>query len=265
LVSYYTFDNTLEDVASDHLHNVGTVEDDLSPRDGDAVYAAGRVGNAVSIGNGVGDAVDLVGALSADVQLPATYTIEAWINPSELTGSWQRLILNWGGTAPERAYHFAIRNNSGFNNGVSLFHAQSNGAEPNANGGTVVANQWQHVAAVADGTNLTVYLDGEAVAATPYDGTINTTATEGLGVGDSNSARSTTTYNGLLDDLAMWSVPLTPEQIRYQYQQGLQGGGALVPEPASGLLAGLAAVALGFVGARRRRANRTTSAPAGRR
>jgi hypothetical protein len=236
LVTYFTFDDTIEDVASDFGQNVGIVEDDLTPRDGSVNYEAGQIGNALRIGVDAGDLTDLRAAVSADVNLPATYTIEGWVKPSELTEGWQRLVLNWGGD--EQSYHFAIRNNSGFNNGVSLFHEEASGAQPNANGGTVVVDEWQHIAGVADGLNLNVYLNGELVSQVGYDGTINVAATEGLGIADSDTALSAIKYNGLLDDVAIWSVPLSPEQIRYQYQQGLEGNGATVPEPTTwGLLA----------------------------
>ncbi|RIK78384.1 MAG: hypothetical protein DCC68_15315 [Planctomycetota bacterium] len=252
LVSYWTFDGTTDDEASNFPANVGVATDNLTPRGGSANYEPGQIGGALRIGVGPGDTTDLSAVVSGDVNLPATYTIEAWVNPSDLSGPWQRLVLNWGGTADAHAYHFAIRNESGFSNAVSLFHGQTNGAEPNANGGTVVANQWQHIAGVADGSALRVYLNGEPVAAVPYDGTIKTALAEGLGVGDSDTALSTIKFNGLLDDLAIWSVPLTPDQIRYQYQSGLNGFGAPVPEPTTLVLAAMAIVGCGAAGRVRR-------------
>jgi hypothetical protein len=73
-----------------------------------------------------------------------------------------------------------------------------------------------------------------------------------LGVADSNTSLSTIKFNGYLDDLAIWNVPLTPEQIRYQYQQGQLGFGATVPEPSSWLLVTIAAACFALVRRRRR-------------
>ncbi len=248
LVTYFTFDNTIEDVASDFAQNVGIVEDDLTPRDGSVNYEPGRVGDALRIGVDAGDLTDLRAAVSADVNLPATYTIEGWVKPSDLEGPWQRLVLNWG---PEQSYHFAIRDIGG-DDTVSLFHNQADLAQPNATGGNVVVDEWQHIAGVADGSNLNVYLNGELVNQVAYDGTINVAASEGLGIADSDTSLSTIKYNGLLDDVAIWSVPLSPQQIRFQYQQGLEGNGATVPEPSTW---GLLVLAVSFLSgvARRRR------------
>ena len=225
LVAYYHFDDSINDVAGDFGHNTGSVADHLEPRDGDANFADGRIGRALSIGVDPDDATDFRAELSDDLTLAEVYTIEAWVYPTELDDSWQRLVLNWG--AEEQSYHFAIRNNSGFNNGVSLFHEQEDGAQPNANGGTVELEEWQHIAGVADGDKLSVYLNGELVGQASYDGTINQSIDEGLGIADSDTALSGIKYNGLLDDLAIWTVPLTNQQIRFQYQQGLLGNNAL--------------------------------------
>ncbi|MEX2188923.1 MAG: CotH kinase family protein [Pirellulales bacterium] len=231
LMSYWNFDGTTQDRAGDFANNSGVVADNLSPRGGSARFAAGKVGQALAVGVQGGDATDYTAPLSADVQLPATYAIEAWVMPTELADSWQRLVLNWGGL-PEHSYHFAIRNNSGYANSVSLFHGQSNAAEPNANGGTVVLNHWQHIAGVADGNFLRVFLNGVQVDAVPYDGTIHTAASEGLGIADSNTLVSTIRFNGLLDEVAVWSVPLTASQVMSHFQSGALGYG-LTPVGAS--------------------------------
>jgi hypothetical protein len=224
LVSYWDFEGTLVDNGVLFTSSAGTANDDLTARQGAARHVPGVVGDALALGELAGDPLWLDGVSTPDVDLPATYTIEAWIFPTELSDSWQRLVLRWGGVG-RNSYHFSIRNNTGFVNAVSLFHAQSSGVEVNADGGTVLPNQWQHVAGVADGTMVRVYLNGIEVAATPYDGTIVRGTGEGLGIGDSATALSTIRFNGLLDELAMWNVALTPAEILSHYQAGVSGYG----------------------------------------
>jgi hypothetical protein len=224
LISYWSFDGSTQDRAGDFANNSGTAADNLTARGGSARYVAGRVGQAIAVGVQAGDATDFAAPLSNDVKLPATYAIEAWVNPTELSTAWQRLVLNWG-PSTNHSYHFAIRNESGYSNAVSLFHGQTSGLEANANGGTVVLNQWQHLAGVADGQFLRVYLNGVQVDAVPYDGTIKTQAAEGLGIGDSNTALSNIKFNGLLDEVALWDTPLSAQQVLSHYQAGTLGYG----------------------------------------
>ena len=94
-----------------------------------------------------------------------------------------------------------------------------------ADGGNVVTERWQHIAGVADGENLVSYLNGVEVARTPYDGTINRDSGEALGLGDSATALSGIRYNGLVDELAIWNIPLTSEEIRSHFLAGPAGYG----------------------------------------
>ncbi|MBN1418167.1 MAG: LamG domain-containing protein [Planctomycetes bacterium] len=231
LVAYWSFDETTGDLAEEQPNGTGAVADDLTAQGGDARYTAGVVGQAIAIGVEGGDAPWLDAPDSEDIEVGPIYTIEAWIWPTELADSWQRIALHWGGTLDLHSFHFSIRNN-GVNaqgqpcvNAVSLFHGQANDVEPNANGGTILLSRWQHIAGVADGEFLRVYLDGEEVDAVPYDGTVHEATGEGLGIGDSATALSTIRYNGLLDELALWNVPLTEDEIRSHAEAGPDGYG----------------------------------------
>jgi hypothetical protein len=222
LVSYWDFEGNANDSSGSYDNNAGTVADNFSPRGGVERYGAGVVGQALALGVQGGDPTDLLAAFSDDVSLPSQYTIETWVKPTDLTGSWQRLVLNWGA---DLSYHFAIRNNSGLTNAVSLFHGEADGGQPNANGGTVVEDQWQHIAGVADGQFLRVYLNGTEVATAAYDGSIHPSDTEGLGLGDGAGANSTIKYNGWIDELAIWDVPLTADQIESHFLSAAEGYG----------------------------------------
>ena len=223
LVSYWNFEGTTADIADLVDSGTGDAADNLTAQAGTARYVEGVVGQALAIGAEGGDALFLDAPVSPDVELPHLYTIECWVYPTELAESWQRLVLRWG--AGGLSYHFAIRNEAGFSNAVSLFHSQEDGALPNANGGTVVLNEWQHIAGVADGTDLIVYLNGAEVARTPYDGTITAPHDEGLGIADAFGGPSAIRFNGYLDELAIWALPLTEEEILSHFEAGPDGYG----------------------------------------
>jgi len=208
LVSYWNFDDSTADQAWLYSANSGVAEDNFKSIGGPARYAPGKVGRALVV-----DVSHLAARFSADVTLPAGYTIEAWIRPTKITASWQRFLLHWGG---EKGYHFALQGET-----VSLYHKQTDGLEPHPEGGKVVAGRWQHIAATADAEAklLTVYLDGQPTASEPYDGTIAETHREGLGLGDSaGGPGGGNHFTGLVDELAVWNVVLSPEQIASHFQ-----------------------------------------------
>lgn len=205
LVSFWDFEGDILDRASQSYNYSGSSNDDLTPQGGTTRFVQGMRGQAVAIGQQGGDPLYFTAPVSSDVRLPAVYSIEAWIKPSQLN-EWNRLVLNW---ANPMAYHFAIHNQL-----VSLYH---NGLSQMTfvEGGNVVTDEWQHIAGVADGTDLNVYLNGQHMNSTSYDGTINTAVNEGLGIGSSTGGGLE--YKGLLDELAIWEVPLTAGQVQAHF------------------------------------------------
>lgn len=241
LVSYYQFEGNGQDTARDYSQSSGTSVDNLTPV-GSIGYAAGVMGQAADLSGGY-----FTAPISPDVQLPTTFSIEAWINPHAL-GEWRRLVLNWGA---QQSYHFALHNGQ-----VSLFIRETDGnVFEVAAGGSVVTNQWQHIAGVLDSATLTgsVYLNGALVGTGSFDGTLFTATTEGLGIGDSVGGPSSGyRFDGLVDALALWNVALTPEQIASHYLAGAAGYGVSLPEPASLAIFALGGIALAAFGRRRR-------------
>jgi len=196
----------------------GKSKDTLAARRGKLRFVTakelpGTSGKAIAVGVRRGDAQSLTLAGSDDVKLGASYTIEAWIHPTEISSQWNRLVLNWG---RGRSYHFAIHGGR-----VSLYHAQANGAERAAEGGRVAKNRWNHIVAVARRNDKTparsrieVYLNGKLVGSTHYDGTIKTLKGEGLGVGDSaGTPGKGVQYRGYIDSLSMWNRALPAAEI----------------------------------------------------
>ena len=222
-VAFWKFDGFLRDRA-------GAVEDHLTARDGqaaqrDARYVTasdlpGTSSSAVAIGVEPGDAQYLTAPLSQDAELGPSYTIEAWIFPTEV-GGWNRLVLNWGQT-PQYAYHLAIHNGL-----ASLYHGQSDGSYLFAEGGTVRAGRWYHLAAVAKrndvdpaASKLIVYVNGARVATATFDGTIGGRGGKQIGVGDSAAIPAGgSRFRGYVDELAIWNCPLSGEEISAHYAQ----------------------------------------------
>ncbi len=221
-VSYWDFDGSLKDAAGD-------VKDDLTARNQQrgeskarfvtATDIPGVSGRAVALGvespvAQYPDAQYLTAAISDDVRLGPSYTIEAWIHPTQV-GGWNRLVLQWGG-GPTYAYHFALRNGV-----VSLCHGQSDGKYIFCDGGAVTTGQLQHIAGVARRneeypaqSKLTVYLGGRQTASATFDGTIGKLS-DALGIGDSGSGGGDgVRFRGYVDEISIWNRALSAEEIK---------------------------------------------------
>ena len=211
-VACWNFNGTAKDRGGD-------VKDDLDPQGGEARFVdadeiPGTLGGAVALGVLSGDAKYLTTRCLPGVQLGPSYTIEAWIHPTQV-GRWNRLVLQWG-TGPIYAYHFAL------NNGVvSLCHGQSDGRYIRCDGGAVTTNQLQHIVGVAQrneenpaDSTLAVYLNGRQTASATFNGTIGK-LNDALGIGDSASIPNDgCRFRGYVDEISIWNRALSADEIK---------------------------------------------------
>lgn len=184
LVGCYQFEHNLIDGSM--YHNSGTTT---------AVsYATGKVGEGLFVGTTTG--IDIADSPSFDV---ADLTIEAWIAPSLLPTDGNRAgILDCEGQ-------------------YGLF-LHPNGDLSCTAGGSVTAqaniqpNHWTHVACTHANGTISIYADGTLVnsgggAALP------TANTSGITLGGNNPPGGGSPLNGVLDQVRLFGVGLTPTQI----------------------------------------------------
>jgi hypothetical protein len=102
----------------------------------------------------------------------------------------------------------------------------------------LLTNTWYHVAQVYDGSNLIVYLDGEEIGRlTGLYGTVRQVFDPVIGRAWLNKDGSWTPgrpwcLDGLMDEVAIWDIALTPETVREHYLNGLEGKGYCDGTPA---------------------------------
>jgi hypothetical protein len=171
IVAQYHFDGNLLDSAVG-----GSVADNLTPNTGSAVYTSGVLGSALQTGSSTGSAAFVYAADSADLDLAGQFTIEAFICPQSVSSQWSRIILKWNNTT---SYHLALNYAN-----AGLHITQSNGTSINNYPAAVTAGKWHHIAAVGNGSTVTIYLNGVAKGSFAYNGTLNNTA-ESLTIGGS--------------------------------------------------------------------------------
>jgi chitodextrinase len=167
----------------------------------------GKFGGALSF-NGTNAWVSI--ADSASLRLGSAMTLEAWVNPSALDGSWRTVLLK------ERAggLCYALYGHTGAL-GPSA-HVDVGGSEPRARSSTAIASgTWTHLAATYDGSAINLYANGSLLLSAPASGSI-TSSTGALRIG--GNAVWNEWFAGLIDEVRVYNRALSAAEIQSDMQ-----------------------------------------------
>jgi hypothetical protein len=181
---------------------------------GGVTFAPGEVGQAFSL-NGSGEYISVPASTSLNVGLSGGFTIEGWINPQstasqEPIAEWQDGVEFWISTGGGSGSLYA-----------QIIDTSGGGHNFWSSAGAVVANQFQHVAVTYDKSSGVgrLYVNG-LVVATANLGTFTPQTSPSLALG----ARVGQIYwAGLLDEISLYNVALTSNQIAGIYSAGSSG------------------------------------------
>jgi Ca2+-binding RTX toxin-like protein len=200
----------------------GTGDDTLSSGGGNDLLDGGA-GNDVleafgtDITNGdqlkLGDAFATAGSGGIDVPnvsvaSASAFTLEALVyfdDPSDFPDAFST-IMEFGENGPAL----------GVSSGGTLELRDATGERF---GGTVAVQTWTHVAAVFDGADTTLYLDGVEVLSQAF---APTKTGVGLSIGE-GTASGNGNWTGLIDDVRVWTTARTADQILDNIDNHLQG------------------------------------------
>jgi hypothetical protein len=179
------------------LGNHGTIS-------GATRVAAGKFGRALKF-DGVNDFVSVADKASLD--LTKGMTIEAWVNPTRLTGH-RTVAFKEHRAAGHQAYSLYASEGSSKPSaevGIgSTYSAQTSSQ-------TIPANAWTHVATTFDGTTLRVYRNGVQVGSKALAGSLTATS-DPLKFG--GNAVWSEFFEGTLDEIRVWKVARTAAQVQ---------------------------------------------------
>ena len=164
---------------------------------GNPTWTDGKRGKALNF-DGTGDVITATDGLSGN----GAFTASAWVNPADITTSWKS-IFGTGCSGFDVAVNAATIN-FGRNCGGGVFYT----------GPTVSANEWAHIVAVFDGTNIDVYKNG--VKTTGGAVTYTHGATTYIG-GSINT--SSELFLGKIDDVRIWNRALSVTEVLNLYKQ----------------------------------------------
>lgn len=246
LLSYWDFEGNYNDTAGSIAGNANTVDDNGTAGANVTNSAGGPLGNYGTFDRSGAAGSDNVVTIpkSADtIAAGESLTVSAWFRVDAFDGgNWQALI------AHGESDDWRIARQNG---GDTLAYAGGTG---DIGGGPAINDGgWHHVLAISEnGVSTRLWLDGALVttgnAPTLID---DTRATDLIIGGNQQPGGDLRSWNGGIDDVAIWNRPLTDSEIGLLYSSGQSGVplSSVVPEPTTGLL-GL--LGLAFLARRRR-------------
>jgi hypothetical protein len=219
-----------------------------------ANFVEGKFGQAIDLDRADAQRVEITGDDGAFRFDHGTISISTWFTVENFDEGWQALIAKGEGDSWRVARH-------GSDNVMS--YAGGSGDIPvDPLGPDVADGEWHNLVAITENEVSTrLWVDGELIATNdaitdPLTPTIGDDADRGLnpmqiGGNPDDGDVDQRSWNGNIDDVAIWTRAITPEEVGYLWNDG--AGNAVVPEPTSLLLAALGLLALGLYGWQRRK------------
>jgi DNA-binding beta-propeller fold protein YncE len=211
IVSWWTANNTAADVYG--LNNAALTN---------VTYATGEVGQAFSF-NGSNSRAEI--ADSSSLAFTASFTIEGWIKVNALPSSGNHAeIMFRGADGNASPYYLSVESD-----GTLQFRVTPSGDNGSALKAPISTGQWMHVAATLDDATglMSVYVNGSLVAQTTTDvrpfATLPSSGSPGVGIGNANGTSTNSPFNGLIDELSVYSRALTTGEVLGIYKAGSSG------------------------------------------
>jgi hypothetical protein len=184
-------------------------------------WTAGQNGGALSF-DGTSASVDL-GALGTFYQ--QGFTLEAWVKKSS-TKKDVGVVGTWAGSGP-MIWVDHLGGDYQLTLGGSLSSYLDTGIQP-------VVGQWQHVAATFDGTTARFYVDGSQVASRAVAGSVGSSNLWRIGAYGGSAGNF---FDGLLDDVRIYSRPLSATELQGDMAQPVPAPDTLPPSAPGQLVA----------------------------
>ncbi len=139
-------------------------------------------------------------------------TLEAWVNPAVIDSAWRDVIYKGDNNYDNYFVEGTSPNNDSpvgggtFGSGAfGLTNVTTTGASG------LPTNQWSHVAATYDGTQLEFYVNGTQISSRPQTGNIMTSINALHIGGDMANGQY---FNGEIDEIRVYNLALTAAQIQ---------------------------------------------------
>jgi len=202
-----------------------------APKVGTPVWSKGQFGPALTFPSGSGSYY----AVPFEQRLNIGFlTIAAWIR-SVSTTTTTNFIDRDTESGPNRIFQFRLTTGSTLLHFVPFFSA----SPVTTFIGTTTLNdgRWHHVAAVLDGINCRLYVDGKIDFTVAETRAMDSGGTAGYRIGAHSDAGATSVFDGSVDEVLVWNRGLSQAEIQLLYRSPFD---FITSAPRSSLLAGSA-------------------------
>ena len=173
--------------------------------------APGKNGSAMRF-DGVNDWVTVTDVAGSPADLTNGMTIEAWVNPTAMSG-WETVLMKERG-ALNLSYALYAHDGAPLTGGVAApagYIRAQNGDQPVRGTAPLALNTWTHIATTYDGVNQRMYVNGVLVRTVPMVGNI-AVANGAIRIGGNNSFTGEF-FQGLIDDVRIYNRARSAAQI----------------------------------------------------
>ena len=217
--------------------NSGTHDGTFVSNDGaGANYASGQFGQGIDLERGNGEYLDIQNSVTDFDHVGGSITVSAWVNFEDNPSNWQAVITN----GEESAWRMATGRNADqaqpfWTAGAPRNDIGSGGTEfavedpdfhllvGTYDGETNISNFYVDgvlVATSEEGTGLGDNVSGMNAAAGPTEENPEPGPALGITIGTNSDDRAARNFDGIIDDVGIWDVALTQEDIDLLWNDG---------------------------------------------
>jgi parallel beta-helix repeat protein len=201
LVAHWKFDEGKGTAAADSSGN-----GNKGALIGRPVWTTGKIGNALSF-DGINDNVTVADSNSLD--LTSSFTLSAWVNPASTFTDFRSILI-------KNYKYYIYASVAGYcGDGSPLGGFSETTDRTVCQPSPLPVNTWTHLAVTYNGSTLTLYRDGVAVATSNASGAPSPT-TGTLQIGGSQFGEY---FKGLIDEVRIHNKALSATEIQTVYQQ----------------------------------------------
>jgi hypothetical protein len=146
---------------------------------------------------------------SSELQVANDYTLTVWMKPAATQKPWAGVISRCSPSGGENHWTLEFTQTA---DQLQVHHLLSPAWDPGITLAQLADGSWHHVAIVREGNEMRSYLDGNPIQTGPHD--LAPGNGDGhLHIGADRTGLTDYMYTGLLDEVRIYNVALTPTQI----------------------------------------------------